>query len=249
MLGTTIVGFSSDRPAVADVRVRRAISAAVAEVAAGRRADRARAPPAGAGWPAASGDARPRLQPGLAADDGRGGGAPRRCRDIRAGRGSAGSGWSPPPAPRSRPRRWSRRSACLGVKARIDFSEPGRHPLGAGLRRVGVHVVRRLPRPGGVLPGAGRRPDGSDRERRRDVRAPRRGARVPRPRRAAAPLLGRRPPGRGRRGADAADRLLPRDAPSPPVGAGRLGQRAHAASARPRPSSSGRGTRPPAARV
>ena len=34
VLGATIVGFRSDRPAVADVRVRRAISAAVAEVAA-----------------------------------------------------------------------------------------------------------------------------------------------------------------------------------------------------------------------
>ena len=35
VLGTTIVGFRTDRPAVADVRVRRAISAAVAAVAAG----------------------------------------------------------------------------------------------------------------------------------------------------------------------------------------------------------------------
>jgi len=35
VLGTTIVGFRSDRPAVSDVRVRRAIAAAVAAVAAG----------------------------------------------------------------------------------------------------------------------------------------------------------------------------------------------------------------------
>ena len=124
VLGTTIVGFRTDRPAVADLRVRRAISGAVAAVGGRRRADGARGAPAGARRPAASGDARPQLRPGLAAVDGRGARRFSPTPDIRAARGSGSSRMLATAGTAQQAEALVEALDQLGVTARIDFSEP-----------------------------------------------------------------------------------------------------------------------------
>ena len=115
----------TDRPALADLRVRRAIAAAVAEVGASADRRRARLPPAGAGRPAPAGDARPQLRPAPSPpsmDEARRRSSPTPA--IRTARGSRRSRCWTRGTSRCRPRRWSRRSAGWAWRRPSLSSDP-----------------------------------------------------------------------------------------------------------------------------
>ena len=200
MLGTTIVGFRTDRPAVADVRVRRAIAAAVAEVAADAERIGLGARPPGRGGllpPAMPG---PQLQPGLAADDGRGPEALLADAGHPDGEGLGRLRMLATAGTAQQAEALVEALGQLGSKARIDCSDPDVILSGQDCDVWVCTWFADFPDPEGFFRGLVGDPDRSDREGPRGVRAA-----STRRARAATATSGcgstrRRPPARGRRG-------------------------------------------------